>query len=68
MENESSFPPARLEIILGLPLSDASAFADLDVLYQQILLENPRRFYETAEGRDKYVRQLGAQLASNFLV
>lgn len=34
----------------------------------QILLENPRRFYETAEGRDKYVRQLGAQLASNFLV
>ncbi|KAF5333939.1 hypothetical protein D9758_018156 [Tetrapyrgos nigripes] len=31
------YPPERLEMVLGLPASDAEAFADLDSLYHQIL-------------------------------
>ncbi|KAK7453228.1 hypothetical protein VKT23_011905 [Stygiomarasmius scandens] len=45
--DEDSFPPTRLEAVLGLPLSDAEAFADLDVLYRQILVENATKEKKT---------------------
>jgi len=38
--DEGSFPPKQLEVVLGLPLCDSKAFADLDVLYHQILIDN----------------------------
>ncbi|THV05601.1 hypothetical protein K435DRAFT_892266, partial [Dendrothele bispora CBS 962.96] len=37
------YPPTRLDIVLKTPLSDGEAFADLDILYQQILASNPHR-------------------------
>ncbi|KAK7437479.1 hypothetical protein VKT23_018551 [Stygiomarasmius scandens] len=40
--DEHSFPPERLDVVLGLPLSDAEAFVDLDVLYRQILVSTPQ--------------------------
>ncbi|KAK7450646.1 hypothetical protein VKT23_012957 [Stygiomarasmius scandens] len=41
--DEDSLPPDRLTTVLELPPSDAHAFADLDILYHQILIRNPQQ-------------------------
>jgi hypothetical protein len=41
VEDRNFYPPDRLDMILALPVGDATAFADLDILYRQILLSNP---------------------------
>ncbi|THU90297.1 hypothetical protein K435DRAFT_760444 [Dendrothele bispora CBS 962.96] len=47
--HENLFPPKRLEAVLALPLGDIDkdAFADLDILYHQILDESPTNLVVT---------------------
>ncbi|KAF5371784.1 hypothetical protein D9758_003384 [Tetrapyrgos nigripes] len=41
VDDEFSTPPERLKLVLGLPVGDPNAFAELDALYQQIMSTNP---------------------------
>ncbi|KAF5335430.1 hypothetical protein D9758_016912 [Tetrapyrgos nigripes] len=43
VEDAHSYPPERLQTVLGLPVGDAEAFADLDILYHQILSSIPEK-------------------------
>ncbi|KAF5344354.1 hypothetical protein D9758_013285 [Tetrapyrgos nigripes] len=40
--DRDSYPPDRLQVVFNLPIGDAGAFADLDILYHEILASNPQ--------------------------